>query len=93
MSAAEALKAARAVDIRVRDRRADAAAVFGGICAAAGLAAGGRAGGHRRVRWRIAARPSRGSRIRLLHRGMAEPQPRALAAGALSRLRRWRSCA
>ena len=48
-----------------------------------------RAGGHRRVRWRAAALRGRGPRLRLLHRRMAEPQPRALAARPLPRL--WRT--
>jgi hypothetical protein len=44
-------------------------------------------------RWRTASRGSRGPRLRLLRRRMAEPQFHVLAARALPRLRRARSCA
>ena len=119
MSAAEALKAARAAGIELgidgddlvleaaapppaavldlpvaaqgRDRGAAAARprrlVGRGL---AGLLR--RAGGDRRVRWRAAACGGRGPSLRLLRRRMAEPQSCALAARALSRLRRSRTC-
>ena len=120
MSAAEALKAARAagigsgstattwcwrrrapppaavLDLLSRHKAGHRGAAAAGQRRLVGRGLAGllrRAGRHRRVRWRSAARRGRGPRLRLLRRRMAEPQLRALAARPLPRLRWRRSCA